>query len=110
MPYSESLAERVRHILAGRRGVAEKKMFGGIGLLLGGNMCVGIWKTSLIARLGPEQAAEALKQPCVREFDITGRPMKGWVMIDAEAVETDKQLAGWVEQAVVFVGQLPAKK
>jgi hypothetical protein len=64
MPYSESLAERVRRILAVRRGVAEKKMFGGVGFLLRGNMCVGIWKTSLIARLGPQQAAAAVNQPC----------------------------------------------
>jgi TfoX/Sxy family transcriptional regulator of competence genes len=109
MPYSESLAERVRRILAVRRGVAEKKMFGGVGFLLRGNMCVGIWKTSLIARLGPQQAAAALNQPCVQEFDITGRPMTGWVMVDAEGVETDEQLATWIEQAVSFVERMPAK-
>jgi len=109
MPYSESLAERVRQILVDRRGITEKKMFGGVGFLLRGNMCVGIWKTSLIARLGPEQAGDALKQPYIREFDITGRPMKGWVMIEADGVEMDQQLDGWIEQATTFVETLPAK-
>ena len=66
-------------------------MFGGIGFMLHGNMCVGVWKTSLIARLGPEQAEAALKEPNVVDFDITGRPMKGWVLVEAEGVEADEQ-------------------
>jgi TfoX/Sxy family transcriptional regulator of competence genes len=70
MAYSESLALHIRQIV-GRRGVTEKKMFGGVGFLLNGNMCVGVWNSSLIVRLGPE-CAEALKQPNVAEFDITG--------------------------------------
>jgi TfoX/Sxy family transcriptional regulator of competence genes len=69
MPYSESLAARVRQVLMNRRGVTEKKMFGGIGFLIHGNMCVGVWQTSLIARLGPDQAAAALKESHVVEFD-----------------------------------------
>lgn len=109
MPYSESLAERARNLLSDRRGITEKKMFGGVGFLLRGNMCVGIWKTSLIARLGPLQATAALKQPHVREFDITGRPMKGWVMVEADGVETDDQLSSWIGQAVGFVQGLPTK-
>ena len=56
-------------------------MFGGVCFLLNGNMCVGVWKTSLIGRLGPEQAELALEEPYVEDFDITGRPMKGWVMV-----------------------------
>jgi len=84
-------------------------MFGGIGFMLHGNMCVGVWKTSLIARLGPEQAEAALKEPNVVDFDITGRPMKGWVLVEAEGVETDEQLCGWVERAVEFVEGLPKK-
>ena len=109
MPYSESLAARIRQSLKGRRGITEKKMFGGIGFMLHGNMCVGVWKTSLIARLGPEQAEAALKEPNVVDFDITGRPMKGWVLVEAEGVETDEQLCGWVERAVEFVEGLPKK-
>jgi TfoX/Sxy family transcriptional regulator of competence genes len=109
MAYSESLARRIRQVFARRRGIAEKKMFGGVGFLLNGNMCVGVWKTSLILRLGPEQAEEALSEPHVVEFDVTGRPMRGWVMVEPEGAETDEQLTGWIRQAVEFVKQLPAK-
>jgi TfoX/Sxy family transcriptional regulator of competence genes len=109
MAFSESLAARIRQALKGRRGFSEKKMFGGICFMFHGNMCVGILQTSLIVRLGPEQAAAALKEPNVVEFDITGRPMKGWVMVEAEGVETDEQLDGWIEQAIEFVATLPKK-
>jgi TfoX/Sxy family transcriptional regulator of competence genes len=109
MAYSDSLAARIRQALKGRRGFTEKKMFGGIGFMLHGNMCVGIWQTSLIVRLGPHEAAAALKEPHVVEFDITGRPMKGWVMVEAEGVETDERLGHWIERAVEFVETLPKK-
>src|SRR5687767_10274087 len=109
MAYSESLADRIRQIVGRRREITEKKMFGGVGFLFSGNMCVGVWKTSLIARLGPAQAKTALKEPNVVEFDITGRPMKGWVMVEADGIETDKQLSNWVERAVEFVSTLPKK-
>ena len=67
-------------------------MFGGVGFLLNGNMLVGVWKDSLIVRLGPDQGEEALLEPHVKEFDITGRPMKGWVLVEPEGVEDDDQL------------------
>jgi TfoX/Sxy family transcriptional regulator of competence genes len=109
MAYSESLAFRIRDVLTGQRGFTEKKMFGGVGFMLHGNMCVGIWQTSLIVRLGVEQAAAALKEPYVVEFDPTGRPMKGWVVVEAEGIETDRQLREWIERAVEFVETLPRK-
>ena len=109
MAFDEALAERIRRGLARKRGVEEKKMFGGVGFLLDGNMLVGVWKDSLIVRLGPEEGDEALKEPHVREFDITGRAMKGWVLVAPEGVENDDQLSGWVQRAVKFVGKLPAK-
>ncbi len=109
MAYSESLARRTRQVLAHRRGITEKKMFGGVCFLLNGNMCVGIWKTLLIVRLGPELAAAALEEPNVVEFDITGRPMKGWIMVEPDGLETDEQLTGWIQRAVEFVGGLPTK-
>jgi hypothetical protein len=84
-------------------------MFGGVGFLLAGNMLVGVWKNSLIARLGLEQAAAALDQPGVGEFDITGRPMKGWVMIGPEGIDTEDELRGWIDQAMAFVSTLPRK-
>lgn len=109
MAYSESLARRIRDALVPRRGIVEKKMFGGVGFLLNGRMCVGIWKTSLIARLGPVQAAAALEDPDVVEFDVTGRPMKGWIMVQPEGLDTDEQLSHWIQRAVEFVQGLPAK-
>jgi hypothetical protein len=109
MAYSESLARRFRQVFGQRRGITEKKMFGGVCFLLNGNMCVGIWKSSLIVRLGPEHAAAALEEPNVVEFDITGRPMKGWIMVEPDGLETDEQLDHWVQRAVEFVGGLPRK-
>jgi TfoX/Sxy family transcriptional regulator of competence genes len=110
MAFSEELAERIRRQLARRKGIEEKKMFGGIGFLLHGNLLVGVWKESLIVRLGPEEGEEALKEAHVSEFDITGRPMKGWVLVEAEGVTGDHQLRGWIRRAVKFVGKLPAKE
>jgi TfoX/Sxy family transcriptional regulator of competence genes len=109
MAFSEELAERIRQGLARRKGIEEKRMFGGIGFLLNGNMLVGVWKDSLIVRLGPEKGDEALKEPHVSEFNITGRSMKGWVLVAPEGVENGDQLSGWVQRAVKFVGKLPAK-
>jgi hypothetical protein len=79
-------------------------MFGGIGFLLNGHICVGVWKDSLIARLGPEQGEEARREPHVKAFDITGK-----VLVTPEGVTDDSQLSGWVKRAVKFVGKLPAK-
>ena len=109
MTYSESLARRVRHVLSPYRGIAEKKMFGALGFLLNGNMCVGVWKSSLIVRLGPEQAKVALEEPHVVEFDVTGLPMRGWVVVEADELDTDEHLDRWIQQALAFVGGLPKK-
>src|SRR5258708_1594361 len=109
MAFDEKLAERLRQALARKKGVEEKKMFGGLGFLLNGNLLVGVWKDSLIVRLGPDEGDEALKEPHVKEFDITGRPMKGWVLVEPEGVEGDDQLNGWIQRAVKFVGTLPEK-
>src|SRR6516225_7756809 len=102
MAFDESLAARIRDVLARKRGVEEKKMFGGVGFLLNGNLLVGVWKESLIVRLGPEEGDEALKEPHVSEFNITGRSMKGWVLVAPEGVQNDK-LKGWLQRAVKFV-------
>jgi hypothetical protein len=110
MGFDESLAARIRDALARKRDVEEKKMFGGVGFLLHGNMLVGVWKDSLIARLGPDNYDDVLLEPHVRQFDITGRPMKGWVLIGPEGIEDDEQLDGWIERATKFVRTLPAKE
>ena len=111
MAFDEALAERIRRRLARRKNVEERKMFGGVGFLLNGNLLVGVWKESLLVRLGPEQSDEALKEAHVSEFTITGRgTMKGWVVVSLEGVQNDDQLKGWIERAVKFVGKLPAKE
>ncbi len=109
MPYSRQLADRVRQTLGKQRGLAEKRMFGGVCFLLRGNMLAGIWEQSLIVRLGLDEAAKALKEPNVREFDVTGRPMRGWVIVDPDGLERDEQLAAWLARAQAFVETLPAK-
>ena len=109
MPYNQSLAGRTRDLLAGRRDIDEKRMFGGIVFLLNGNMLVGIWKDSLIARLGAEEAEAALREPDVGPFDITGKPMKNWVLVGPAGVDTDEQLRSWIDRADRFVRTLPAK-
>jgi TfoX/Sxy family transcriptional regulator of competence genes len=108
MAYSESLAERIRGLVGRRRGFAEKKMFGGVGFLLHGNMCVGVWQTSLIVRVGDDYEA-ALKEPHVVPFDITGRAMKGWARVEADGLEREEQLQSWVERSIDFVATLPKK-
>ncbi|MCC6419625.1 MAG: TfoX/Sxy family protein [Gemmataceae bacterium] len=109
MAFDEALAERIRRGLARKKGVEEKKMFGGLGFLLHGNMLVGVWKNSMIVRLGPDEGEAALLEPHVGEFDITGKPMKGWVMVKPEGVEEYAQVKAWIQRAVKFVGKLPEK-
>ena len=109
MAFDESLAARIRAALGRRKGVEEKKMFGGLGFLLNGNMLVGVWKNSLIVRLGPDNSEAALREPHVGEFDITGKPMKGWIMVAAAGVADVATVSGWVQKAIQFVGKLPAK-
>jgi TfoX/Sxy family transcriptional regulator of competence genes len=106
MPFSESLAARTRDALAREPGITEKKMFGGLSFLLHGKLLVGVFKDSLIARVGPGQAKTALKKPHVGVFDITGRPMKGWVVVEPEGVDRDADLKRWIGQAIEFVSAL----
>ena len=109
MAYSLTLADRIRRHLPGRGGWSEKKMFGGLAFFLRGNMCVGVWQSALIARVGVEQAPQALQQPHARPFDVTGRPMQGWLLVEPDGVETDAALVEWLERAASFVQTLPAK-
>lgn len=109
MAYDETLAVRVRPLLASRKGFAEKKMFGGVCFLLNGHICVGFWKEFLIVRLGVSQADDALKLAGARPFDVTGRAMRGWVMLEKGLLDCDEELAEWVEKAVRIVRTLPPK-
>jgi hypothetical protein len=109
MPYNEGLAQRVRATLAAHDAVDEKKMFGGLTFMLNGNMCCGIIRDDLMVRVGPEQQADALAQPHVRELDFTGRPMRGMVVVAAAGLDNDADLHAWVQRGVAFVSSLPAK-
>jgi TfoX/Sxy family transcriptional regulator of competence genes len=110
MAYDEELAQRVRDLLAGEDGVTEKAMFGGLAFLLRGNMAVGISSSAeLMVRVGPEGTDDALSRPHTRLFDMTGRPMKGWILVAPEGVQTEDELAPWVERGVRFARTLPAK-
>ena len=109
MAYDESLADRIRQSLARKKGIAEKKMFGGLCFLLNGNMLVGVWKKFLIARLSGDEGEEALLEPHVRKMDITGKPMKGWVMVEPEGAKENDQVKHWIQRALKFVGKLPKK-
>jgi TfoX/Sxy family transcriptional regulator of competence genes len=109
MAYDEGLAQRIRDTLQELPGLVEKKMFGGIGYMVHGNMACGVNQDTLIVRVGPEHYEDALTHPHTKVFDMTGRPMKGWVVVAPEGIETDKELEQWVQQGVNFALSLPAK-
>lgn len=109
MALDENLAARIRTALARKKNIEEKKMFGCICFFLNGNALVGVWKDRLIARLGPDEGETAVREPHVRAFDITGRPMRNWVAIEPDGVADDEAVKGWVQRAVKFVAKLPAR-
>lgn len=109
MAYDEELADRILTALAGRDGITERKMFGGVGFMLNGNMCCGAHGPELIVRLGPEDGDRALDEPHTRPFDLTGRPMTGWLYVDPAATRTDEGLEAWVDRAAAYVSGLPPK-
>jgi TfoX/Sxy family transcriptional regulator of competence genes len=109
MAFDEKLAARIRGHLSERNKIAERKMFGGIIFMLQGNMCCGVHRDALIARLGPEEAGRALREPHTRVFDLTGRPMKAWVLVEPKGVAKDAQLGKWVDRAARWAGSLPPK-
>src|SRR5688572_8803146 len=106
MAFDEKLAARIRAHLGKRTGVAERKMFGGIIFMLQGNMCCGVHRDALIVRLGPEEARGALAKPHTRVFDLTGRPMKAWVVVEAKGLAEDAQLGKWVDRAAKWASSL----
>ncbi|MBW8011895.1 MAG: TfoX/Sxy family protein [Chloroflexi bacterium] len=109
MAYDEGLAQRIREILDKRTEYVEKKMFGGAGYMLKGNMSVGVIGEDLIVRVGLENYDKALEKPHSRPFDFTGQPMKGWVMVGPDGYEEDEDLKVWVQQGVDFALSLPPK-
>ena len=109
MAYNEKIEARIKNIVSSWKNTDSKKMFGGICHLLNGNMFCGVYKDFLILRLGEENAEKALKLPFAKPFDITGRPMKGWVMVKENGFKKEKDLEAWLNQAQEFVRALPAK-
>ena len=110
MAYDEKLAGRVRKLLAKRKAIAEKKMFGGVAFLLNGNVCCGVHADEMIVRLNPEETDQVLAKPHTRIFDMTGRPMKGWILVKSAGVASEDALAKWVSMGVSYAASLPAKK
>jgi hypothetical protein len=108
--YDEALADRVRDLLAPREGLTERTMFGGIAFMVRGNMACGVsGRGGLMVRLGPEEYERALSEPGVRQLDMTGRPMRGWIVVAPEAVDDDESLASWVDAGADFATTLPPK-
>ena len=110
MAYNTKLEEKIDALLADwPQTIVKKSMFGGIGYLINGNMCFGIHKDFLIVRMDPELSEKKLKDKHVRLFDISGRPMKGWLMVSEPVWGKKAKLAAWLEEGREFALGLPAK-
>jgi hypothetical protein len=109
MAYNERLAARVRDMIGEQPGLAEKQMFGGLAFLLHGNMACGVRGDDLIVRVAADAADAALGEPGVRPFDLTGRPMKGWLLVDADGHAEDDDLCRWVDRGLSHASSLPPK-
>lgn len=109
MAYDEGLAERVREVVQSRTGITERKMFGGLAFMSHGHMFIGILGGTLMVRVGPREYPHALLKPHVREMDFTGRPMKGYVLVESDGFESDAALESWVNMSYEFASSLPPK-
>ena len=110
MAYDEDLADRIRELIAGEPGVTEKKMFGGLAFLIGGNMSVAAsGQGGLLIRCVPEDTDALLDEPGAEHFVMRGRAMDGWLRVGDDGVATEPDLKRWVERAVAFARSLPAK-
>ena len=109
MAYDVTLAERIARRLNRRRGLEQKRMFGGVCFLLRGNMCCGVAGNRLMVRVGLERYASALRKPHARPMDITGRPLRGFVFVVPQGLRTRKALQAWVDGGLCYAQSLPAK-
>lgn len=109
MAYDEKLAGRVRRLLSRKPAFSERKMFGGLCFLLRGRMCCGVHGAELIVRVTPADQPAALAKPHVRAFDLTGRPMKGFVIVRPRGFATNSALRGWIAYGMRVTDTLPAK-
>lgn len=110
MPYDEEIESRINNIVSRWKNTDSKRMFGGICHLLDGNMFSGVYKDFLILRLGEEESRKALQVPFVRPFDITGKPMKGWVMVEKGGFSSDDALKAWLMKARKFAADLAPRE
>ena len=110
MGYDERTAARTRRILMQRTDLTERKMFGGLCFLAKGAMCCGLVDSTLMVRVGPDQHDEALAQPHTRPMDFTGRPMKGFVYVDAPGIKTDAALTKWIDRSLAYLSTAPPRK
>jgi TfoX/Sxy family transcriptional regulator of competence genes len=109
MAFDEELAQRIRAVLDARSDVDERRMFGGIGFLVAGNMACGVMKDELLVRMEPDDAAALESEAGARRFDMGGRPMKGWLLVAPEATTDDGDLERWVRRGEEFAASLPPK-
>ena len=109
MAYNQGLADDIRAWLGGRLDLTEKEMFGGIAFLLNGNMAVGVSGEELMVRVGKEAHDEAVSQPGARIFDMSSRPMRGWIVVSKKGWATEDALEGWIRRGVAFAETLPPK-
>ena len=111
MAYDEELAARIRALVAGEPSLTEKKMFGGIAFLVGGNMAVAAsGQGGVLVRVDPEQSDELVGTTDAYVMEMRGRPMAGWLRVDSEHVATDRELAKWVDLGTSYARSLPAKQ
>jgi TfoX/Sxy family transcriptional regulator of competence genes len=109
--FDEELAERIRELLVGEPAVEEKKMFGGLAFLVGGNMAVAAsGQGGLMVRVDPAESAALVEASGARLVEMRGRSMPGWLRVDSDALATTKELAAWVKRGVEFARSLPAKR
>jgi TfoX/Sxy family transcriptional regulator of competence genes len=111
MAYDEDLANRIREIIAGEQGVIEKRMFGGLAFLIGGNMSVSVsGQGGLLLRVDPDETDKLVAHPHAERFVMRGRPMDGWLRISPEGLRTKRELTRWVTRGVTYARSLPAKQ
>lgn len=110
MAYDERLAERIRGYFKRRKGVEEKRMFGGLCFMLNGHMCCGVEKDRLMVRVAPDRYETFLKKPHAREMDFTGKPLKGFLFLSEAGYRTASGLASWLDEAVDYAKSKPPKK
>lgn len=109
MAYDKDFAYQLRAMIGNRPGLTEKKMFGGVAYMINGNMAVGISGSDLIVRFGADRQAEIAQKPHTHPFDMTGRAMKGWIMVEAAGYEQEQDLRNWIELGLGYASSLPAK-